>query len=254
MKPLVRLFLSTPSARRATLLTVRIQPRQPISIHALREEGDDVMTRQGTVEEDFYPRPPRGGRRCWSSSFAICDTISIHALREEGDYADFISGTGLWDFYPRPPRGGRRGRSRIHDHTEDISIHALREEGDTHTRRGDRWAWEFLSTPSARRATQTPRRMTSATSYFYPRPPRGGRRAYCSRSRRQAGISIHALREEGDGRRQILPASCPNFYPRPPRGGRPAPLMLIGGNIMISIHTLREEGDHGAFSYLRSPL
>ena len=55
-------FLSTPSARRATLL-VGIPPTvRVISIHALREEGDPGC------------RP-----RCRFSK------ISIHALREEGD-------------------------------------------------------------------------------------------------------------------------------------------------------------------------
>ena len=33
-------FLSTPSARRATRGLFRIYPRRKISIHALREEGD----------------------------------------------------------------------------------------------------------------------------------------------------------------------------------------------------------------------
>ena len=56
------LFLSTPSARRATILPCNTTGVHDISIHALREEGDAVV-RKG----DFY--------RC----------ISIHALREEGD-------------------------------------------------------------------------------------------------------------------------------------------------------------------------
>ena len=34
------LFLSTPSARRATFFGVGSKPQQAISIHALREEGD----------------------------------------------------------------------------------------------------------------------------------------------------------------------------------------------------------------------
>ena len=33
-----------------------------ISIHALREEGDLVIQPFGQTLEDFYPRPPRGGR------------------------------------------------------------------------------------------------------------------------------------------------------------------------------------------------
>ena len=59
-----------------------------------------------------------------------------------------------------------------------ISIHALREEGDG-VRDDDGFrADEFLSTPSARRATP----LLSSRGVF-------------------ANISIHALREEGDPRR-----------------------------------------------------
>ena len=56
-----------------------------------------------------------------------------------------------------------------------ISIHALREEGDGKCIGEKCMAYEFLSTPSARRAT------------------RSGS-LYLTASR----ISIHALREEGD--------------------------------------------------------
>ena len=34
-------------------------------------------------------------------------------------------------------------------------------------------------------------------------------------------ISIHALREEGDLMLETPSFMMPNFYPRPPRGGRP---------------------------------
>ena len=101
--------------------------------------------------------------------------ISIHALREEGD-----------------------GRRVNKSHCQRISIHALREEGDW-----DPWypftsKDRFLSTPSARRATEPLPARKRKIAYFYPRPPRGGRR----------------IRPEPAGRH-------PNFYPRPPRGGRP---------------------------------
>ena len=36
---------------------------EPISIHALREEGDKLSAKGGKRQCDFYPRPPRGGRR-----------------------------------------------------------------------------------------------------------------------------------------------------------------------------------------------
>ena len=82
-------FLSTPSARRATIRAgPGARPRE-ISIHALREEGDLVRGRQ------------RRGK-----------LISIHALREEGD-ADVVADLfPLHDFYPRPPRGGRQQKQR----------------------------------------------------------------------------------------------------------------------------------------------
>ena len=35
----------------------------PISIHALREEGDIAVVSTWKVSPDFYPRPPRGGRQ-----------------------------------------------------------------------------------------------------------------------------------------------------------------------------------------------
>ena len=78
--------------------------------------------------------------------------ISIHALREEGDHNNFAQRIPVI-----------------------ISIHALREEGDQMTLEKDREALEFLSTPSARRAT-------TSEDFHCIREP----------------ISIHALREEGD--------------------------------------------------------
>ena len=56
--------------------------------------------------------------------------ISIHALREEGDLPH-----------------------RWQDRNWQISIHALREEGDARTAMIKAAANQFLSTPSARRAT-----------------------------------------------------------------------------------------------------
>ena len=58
--------------------------------------------------ENFYPRPPRGGRHRVHQPHDAAGPISIHALREEGD-----------------PFGWMLRR-----HPYQISIHALREEGD----------------------------------------------------------------------------------------------------------------------------
>ena len=60
----VRRFLSTPSARRATLVSRGLLEGKTISIHALREEGDRVQLLDDGVK-----------------------VISIHALRAEGDPA-----------------------------------------------------------------------------------------------------------------------------------------------------------------------
>ena len=63
------------------------------------------------------------------------------------------------------------------------------------------------------------------TLYFYPRPPRGGRRVLERLSGRGWFISIHALREEGDLNQIGKSNNIFYFYPRPPRGGRPPPRM-----------------------------
>ena len=125
---------------------------------------------------------------------------------------------------------------------------------------------EFLSTPSARRATYELRRENQQYKRFLSTP--SARRATRQDSRQKLGhtISIHALREEGDGGILFRPVmAADDFYPRPPRGGRRIPgaapadgrqflstpsarraTLEIGGSVFlpdISIHALREEGD-----------
>ena len=78
-------FLSTPSARRATYGRTNVEDAEIISIHALREEGDQRRSRKKQSLANFYPRPPRGGRLIWTSITFSRQIISIHALREEGD-------------------------------------------------------------------------------------------------------------------------------------------------------------------------
>ena len=147
------------------------------------------------------------------------------------------------NFYPRPPRGGRPCASRPRPRRDCISIHALREEGDEPNRKGVSTMKIFLSTPSARRATTAPCRPYTVPCHFYPRPPRGGRLRHCHRSGQGGGISIHALREEGDpfGYRRVKLKN--DFYPRPPRGGRLYLRKSRSDLEAISIHALREEGD-----------
>ena len=78
----------------------------------------------------FYPRPLRGGRRRGRRRKNTQSQISIHALCEEGDSISMSFAKAFLHFYPRPLRGGRPDRYDASDDTR-----------------------QFLSTPSARRAT-----------------------------------------------------------------------------------------------------
>ena len=171
------IFLSTPSARRATA----------------------VRGRSTAWCSNFYPRPPRGGRplstgcalvgklflstpsarrattwrplisqgeRFLSTPSARRATggakdstdavqISIHALREEGDK-----------------------RAAIPEYYWRISIHALREEGDdayTAMKSSDKISIHALREEGDR--LRIPLK-AELSEYFYPRPPRGGRRPF----------------------------------------------------------------------------
>ena len=56
-----------------------------ISIHALREEGDSARICCSRFRINFYPRPPRGGRRDAAGVLPWNVRISIRTLCEEGD-------------------------------------------------------------------------------------------------------------------------------------------------------------------------
>ena len=192
-----------------------------ISIHALREEGDLTAAMLVCTPANFYPRPPRGGRRLvYDPELKTTQFLSTPSARRATQF--FGIGRGLfWNFYPRPPRGGRQARCA-----------RFRPAND-----------------------------------FYPRPPRGGRPFWRQKTPGVPFISIHALREEGDLLIRWRTPTWAYFYPRPPRGGRPLPLHrrepVAGflstpsarrataasaapfGGLMISIHALREEGDIG---------
>ena len=123
---------------------------------------------------DFYPRPPRGGRRRARSCACRCDTISIHALLAEGDLVPQNQPCPVPYFYPRPPRGGRLDSPCAHCQAELF----LSTPSSRRATRGlslSASSGKFLSTPSSRRATGDRVLDTHLGSDFYPRPPRGGR-------------------------------------------------------------------------------
>ena len=83
--------------------------KQEISIHALRVEGDNGHAKvKGGRVDDFYPRPPGGGRQSQLDVTDLEIFISIHALRVEGDGRHHQRFYEECYFYPRPPGGGRR--------------------------------------------------------------------------------------------------------------------------------------------------
>ena len=147
------LFLSTPSGWRATISFADRLGKIDISIHALRVEGDSP---------GYAPH--------------FSDVISIHALRVEGDaWLHEVQRPPSQNFYPRPPGGGRQ--SKMYE-------------------------------------------KSNAPLYFYPRPPGGGRPEKQVQQQFAQGISIHALRVEGDWLQGVFATDW-----------------------TISIHALRVEGD-----------
>ena len=235
-------FLSTPSARRATYTEWYKSKGGKISIHALREEGDQVCYAGRPERHNFYPRPPRGGRQVRMKLLPHQLKFLSTPSARRATYA--VQGVGLYliQFLSTP---SARRATKYHPlgvfhrqflstpsarratffavlkwHRKLISIHALREEGDR--------PQHFQGHPTAisihaLREEGDPRTADSSSTGndFYPRPPRGGRRS------------------KGRGN-----ASGTDFYPRPPRGGR---LQYLGASErcrVISIHALREEGDN----------
>ena len=168
-------FLSTPSARRATVHTQQPLWEREISIHALREEGDErevkpyerqyisihALREEGDLIGVLHAPEPQ---------------ISIHALREEGDWMAVPRFAALFRFLSTPsarratwpddavnycteflstPSARRAtGDASGVQRAPVISIHALREEGDQQAAPVVSTADKFLSTPSARRATR----------------------------------------------------------------------------------------------------
>ena len=199
---------------------VVLSSKARISIHALREEGDVRNGASCHQRNNFYPRPPRGGRRSIYQNQHQAILISIHALREEGDANQRPRRTKHKDFYPRPPRGGRhRIMSMLESPRLFLSTPSARRATastptpnprptrflSTPSARRATWgisvmdyrAFVFLSTPSARRATEVPG-MYAAKSKFLSTPSaRRATRVGCGVAAFGV-ISIHALREEGD--------------------------------------------------------
>ena len=84
-------FLSTPSVRRATAIFTRLATNTKFLSTPSTRRATSKPSTASTASCNFYPRPPRGGRRGPSHRHS----------------------TGFQYFYPRPPRGGRRAELRV---------------------------------------------------------------------------------------------------------------------------------------------
>ena len=146
-----------------------------ISIHALRVEGDFRCKAVRGRLQNFYPRPPGGGRRCaqWNDvcEYEFLSTPSgwratAVSSRRAPQSSAFLSTPSGWR---ATGSQGRRGRKA------EISIHALRVEGDY---------FRYIDLPE----TQISIHALRVEGDYYP----VGKPTFFS------GISIHALRVEGD--------------------------------------------------------
>ena len=190
-------FLSSPSIRRATPMRHDAMFKPDVSILALHTEGDGTACSCSPSRRTFLSSP---------------------SIRRATWPADFLPQPAR--FYPRPPYGGRPAPAQHGIGGKRVSILALHTEGDSRAWRPAAARRRFLSSPSIRRATQ------AAANY-----------AKCS------PVSILALHTEGDGmwvdeegynemflsspsiRRATITffhLACLHysFYPRPPYGGR----------------------------------
>ena len=190
-----------------------------ISIHALREEGDDKRVCKGVILIISIHALREEGDLIAPTKIDL-QAISIHALREEGDL-----------------------RTDAPDVIANISIHALREEGDYNTEAIKLLLKEFLSTPSARRATLAQGLLSRLGQIFLSTP--SARRATL-----HPGISpccTPKFLSTPSARRAT--GLFDGFFPRweflSTPSARRATVYLVVVNVVrvISIHALREEGD-----------
>ena len=138
----------------------------------------------------------------------------------EGDLVPGWMSARRPDFYPRPPHGGRHRAVRDESVVVGISIHALRMEGDRSFAHVLEFIAQFLSTPSAWRATGPRCCSLTPDNDFYPRPPRRGRH-----------ISSPTL------------TIGQNFYPRPRVEGDPHLSAAFHGRSRYFYPRPRVEGD-----------
>ena len=153
-------------------LISQIKRGSSISIHVPRVGDDQRRGKSVFLHENFYPRPPRGGRlgafmRFLYSIFNFYPRpprggrpsaehrqfagirISIHVPRVGDDWPSICDFCRYGHFYPRPPRGGRPLTCACRYAIISISIHVPRVGDDKFFGVFCHIAQKFLSTSPA---------------------------------------------------------------------------------------------------------
>ena len=238
-------------------------PRNSISIHSLRVEGDGFLYPVCEESSNFNPLPPCGGRRRKNDSECAAPAISIHSLRVEGDSFRFLQNLSfrfqstpsvwretaseisilfLYHFNPLPPCGGRPGLAAGLTAATEISIHSLRVEGDAQIVSSE--GENSISIHSLRvEGDRILLQGHKIQSNFNPLPPCGGRRFYTRPNYHKQSISIHSLRVEGDMLVSAMMHVRHRFQSTPSVWRETIPLDFKTVIYSISIHSLRVEGD-----------
>ena len=126
----------------------------------------------------FYPRHPRGWRRCHCQRSFQDIPVSIHATLAGGDGSSMPLASTLVTFLSTPP-------SRVAT-KKCCRIKVI--------------DWMFLSTPPSRVATAIAIPASASAICFYPRHPRGWRRISKGNAKKSHYVSIHATLAGGDGK------------------------------------------------------
>ena len=176
---------------------------RPISIHALRVEGDQARQQLNKISRGISIHALRvegDGKVC---NRGFVRPISIHALRVEGDCRSAATTANSSEFLSTPSVW----RATVLKAAEEVVT-------------------EFLSTPSVWRATFSVSGDNAIVKDFYPRPPCGGRPgAQCTVIRSKRFLSTPSV-WRATPRKWHNCNKASNFYPRPPCGGRPPAITI----------------------------
>ena len=153
----------------------------------------------------FYPRPPYGGRPLTSDRFSIFTSFLSTPSVRRATVWEYLELEIYGHFYPRPPYGGRQ---RLGDVAQGDAHFYPRPPygGRPGTVYAVGAAYEFLSTPSVRRATVVFLLCVLNQLNFYPRPPYGGRRFKLRlRKKRFIFLSTPSVRRATRLRLEMMP-------------------------------------------------